>query len=49
VPSDFKASFQALATPGAVPVAAVAVAMPITVVRRRRKLRKLEAAGKLSN
>lgn len=49
VPSDFKTSFQALATPGAVPVAAVAVAMPITVVRRRRKLRKLEAADKLSN
>ncbi|MBS2536568.1 signal peptidase I [Catenulispora sp. NF23] len=45
VPSDFRTSFQSLAAPGAVPVAAFAVALPITVVRRRRKLRKLEAAA----
>jgi len=43
VPSTFKKSFQALETPGVVPVAAVAMAMPITVVRRRRKLKKLDA------
>jgi signal peptidase I len=49
VPSDFKTSFQALAAPGAVPVAAFAVAMPVTLVRRRRKLRKLDAAESLSD
>ena len=43
VPSTFKQKFQALSAPGAVPVAAFALAVPITVVRRRRKLRKLEA------
>jgi signal peptidase I len=43
VPSTFKKSFQALSTPGAVPVAAVAMAMPITLVRRRQKLKKLDA------
>ncbi|MEY9906909.1 signal peptidase I [Catenulispora sp. MAP12-49] len=42
VPSTFKKSFQALEAPGAVPVAAFAMAVPITVVRRRRKLKKLD-------
>ncbi|MFL6116876.1 MAG: signal peptidase I [Catenulispora sp.] len=43
VPATFKQSFRALAAPGAVPVAAFALAVPVTVVRRRRKLRKAEA------
>ncbi|GAA1952690.1 hypothetical protein GCM10009838_04800 [Catenulispora subtropica] len=47
VPSTFKQSFQALAAPGAVPVAAFALAVPITVVRRRRKLRTAEALDAL--
>ncbi|WP_344668143.1 signal peptidase I [Catenulispora yoronensis] len=47
VPSTFKQSFQALAAPGAVPATAVALAIPVTIVRRRRKLRKLEALDAL--
>jgi signal peptidase I len=43
VPSTFKQSFRALAAPGAVPLTAFALAVPVTVVRRRRKLRKLDA------
>jgi signal peptidase I len=43
VPSTFKQSFRALAAPGAVPVAAFALAVPVTVVRRRRKVREAEA------
>ncbi|NUR60323.1 MAG: signal peptidase I [Catenulispora sp.] len=48
VPSTFKQSFQALAAPGAVPLTAFALAVPVTVVRRRRKLRKLEALRALN-
>jgi signal peptidase I len=47
VPSTFKKSFQALSAPGAVPVAAFALAVPITVVRRQRKLKKLDALSEL--
>ena len=43
VPSTFKKSFQAVSSsPGAVPLAAFAMAVPIRVVHRRRKLKKLD-------
>jgi signal peptidase I len=45
VPQTFQQSFKALSTPGAAPVAAVAVSLPITVVRRRRKAQKLRHAA----
>jgi len=45
VPSTFTQTFKALSAPGAVPAAAVGLALPITLVRRRRKLRKLRESS----
>jgi signal peptidase I len=46
VPSTFQHSFKALAGPGAVPGTALALALPVTVVWRRRRFRKFHAADK---
>jgi signal peptidase I len=42
VPNTFKQTgLSALAAPGGVPLAATVGALPVTLLRRRRKLRKL--------
>jgi len=50
VPNTFKQTgLSALAAPGAVPVAATVGALPLTLLRRRRKLRKLAGRTQLAS